>query len=470
MAGTIAARLERLAEAQVWLEECRADSSQTVATWWDRGLSSAAILLVLSPDAVPVRLNREDWQSLLEHVEANAEPQIGTVLARDCKYPGLLARRRCFRWGDHARDALRSIERWIVSLHQSGASERSPFTPARLPWFQGNQDEIETLWQHLGDGSGAAVLFNAAPRSGKTSLAQEFARAASAQFRDVLWIECGGRTAMQITGELASRAGISLDTVSDFSSLYSLIQRHRVLLVFDDVTEAGPWASLPPERASVLFTTRSSELNLAPHVRIIPVRSPEIFVTQAPTEPVDRSLWQSMAICRPQGFPLELAARIAGVDQGTARTACERMILERLIDPLDAAGTRFRLGAGSPDTAGEALQRRHAEALLEVFSNWRKRPGPCEESIAELDAAFQWAFLSDWSLAIGLAASVCAFLNARGRRPEAAHVYTQLQQAARERRDLEVIEQCSWELSWIQDGGGEIRPVAAMRDQLVLDF
>ena len=55
VAAMIAARLERGAEAIVWLDECGGHSGQTIAATWEAGLSSAAILLLLSPEAVPQR-------------------------------------------------------------------------------------------------------------------------------------------------------------------------------------------------------------------------------------------------------------------------------------------------------------------------------------------------------------------------------------------------------------------------------
>ena len=83
VAAVIAARLERGAETNVWLDECGSHSGQTVAAAWEAGLTSAAILLLLSPDAVPPGLHREDWQSLLRHLERNSDPPVSAVLIED---------------------------------------------------------------------------------------------------------------------------------------------------------------------------------------------------------------------------------------------------------------------------------------------------------------------------------------------------------------------------------------------------
>src|SRR5258708_22824563 len=97
----IAARLERGAEAKVWLDECGSHSGPTIAATWEAGLSSAAIMLLLSPEAVPQRRGRADWELVLKHLERKAEPPMGAVLLRDCLFPGLLARTRFFRLTDH---------------------------------------------------------------------------------------------------------------------------------------------------------------------------------------------------------------------------------------------------------------------------------------------------------------------------------------------------------------------------------
>jgi len=472
-AGTIAARLERRAEAKVWLDECGSHSGATVAAAWEAGLSSAAILLLLSPSAVPQRLRREDWQSLLQHLESGREPPLGAVLLGDCQYPRLLERKRFFRWEDPARDALRAIERWIVSLHQQ--SEPLSFVPDPLPWFQGRQQELDTLWETLVDNAGVAVLTNAAPRSGKTSLAQEFARAAREHFRDILWVECGDRSPISIASELAVQLGASLDNSMDLNRLSALIQEHRLLVVFDDASDETPIVAPPDGRASVLITTRSSECGWRPDIRVLQIENAGCPVPEQPSAGSNFfKLCEAISVCRPQGFPVELAARIANLDVTEMGAACQHLVEQRWIDPLDAPRGRFRLGAGSLAQEnfgehGERLRQRHAAALSEALAEWRKRPDKCKSLLAELDCGLEWAMRLDWSLATTLADRAFAFLGEQDRLPEAADIYTRLRQAALERRDSRVVENCTWELSWIQDERGEIRQ-APLGGQLALEF
>jgi hypothetical protein len=471
----IRARLERGAEAMVWLDECGGHSGQTVAATWEVGLSSAAILLLLSPEAVPQRRGREDWELALKHIEGNAEPPLGAVLLRDCSFPRLLERKRFFRWTDHPREVLRAIEKWVISLHQQG--ELPAFLPAHLPWFQGRERELDALWETLADDAGVVVLANSAPGSGKTSLAHEFARAASGHFRDILWIECGSRSQASIAGELASQLGVRLDEPVEESlvRLEGLIGEHRLLLVLDDVMEETPILAPLEGRCSVLITTQSGELKLPPHVRIMHVEN-AIHSTLAdlPAGSVERRLWEAISICRRHGFPLELPARIARINGSDAKAAVERLVAQRWIDPVDAAGTRFRVGAISssvklPDADYEMLRRRHAVALNEDLATWRAHPARCKALLAELEIGFQWAMRSDWNLATSLTDRAFAFLKAEGRLPEAARIYTQLRQAAEHKQDERVIQNCSWELSWIWDESGNVfSPVIG--DQLAFRF
>jgi hypothetical protein len=462
VAASICSRLER-AEAKVWLEQC--DSIPEV---WDGGLSSTAILLLLSPDAVPQRWNRGDWEPLLAHVAGNARPPVSSVLIRECAYPKLLGRKDFHRWDDDRPEVvLRALESLVLSLHPE--SESHSFVPARLPWFEGRQSELDELWIALVDKAGAAALSDAEPGSGKTSLAQEFARAASGQFLDVLWIECGGRSRLSVAAELATHIGASLQgSVEEaIAGLEQLIAQHRLLVVLDDVTGDIPISLAPDGRASLLITTR---LPLAGAISVPSFEPPHALADTA-IDPTDLSLWEAMSVCRPQGFPLEFAARIAGMTESDARAASQRLLAHRWIDPVDAGGSRFRLGArGGAAWQSEAARLRHSEVLTQIFAAWRSNPANCGALLAEMDSAFQWALVSNWSVAVRLAERAFGFLTGVGRPHQAVDLYSELRDVARERQDLRVAENCSSELAWIQDDNGDIRRRAVSGDQLALDF
>jgi len=151
IAATIKARLARGAEANVWLDPCGRDTSQPMTAAWEDGLSSTAILLLLSPETIPQRMPREAWELLLDHVKGNAEPPVGAILLAACPYPPLLERRHFFRWSDPATATLRQVERWIIGLHKD---KQPSFLPAPLPWFQARDQDFDALWTGLVDKPG----------------------------------------------------------------------------------------------------------------------------------------------------------------------------------------------------------------------------------------------------------------------------------------------------------------------------
>ena len=453
-AEVMAARFERGAEAKVWLKECG-----PVTEVWDAGLSSAAILFLLSPETVPVRSDRSAWQAVLEH---NGEPPIGSVLVRACSFPKLLERKNFFRWGDPTLPVLREIERWILTLHPQPAPPS--FLPARLPWFAGREREMEQLWETLADGSGTTILLNEASGSGKSSLAQEFARLAGDHFRDIVWVECGRRSPVSIAGEIASAAGLRVEGGPEdlYARVGEVLAEHRLLVVLDDLVGDPPVATVPGGRASVLITARSIEM---PHPEYAQVLRIEAAAAPAP---VQDAFLDAIAACRPQGFPAGLVARIAGCDEEEARAACARLAVERWIDPVETASLRFRCARERPP-AGDAQQRRMA-ALLEIFARWRAQPELCRHCVAEAERTFECALSSDWPAAVELADRLFAFLTDQGRWMEAAQLFEQLRAGAREREDRRVAEHCSRELGWLLDHEGAARRPPEPGDQLSLPF
>jgi hypothetical protein len=151
IADGIAARLERGAEARIIRDEC--SGPDTVAKRWDAGLSSSAIVLLLSSDSVPPKVVRADWGDLLRHVEVGETPPVRAIVVSECKYPPLLGRNGIYRW-DSGPEMLRDVERWLLSLHPAPA--RHPFVPAELKGFASVEEESQRLWREVVDQSGVA--------------------------------------------------------------------------------------------------------------------------------------------------------------------------------------------------------------------------------------------------------------------------------------------------------------------------
>ena len=456
--ATIARRLEACAEARVWFEECGAQ--QTLVEAWETGLRSAATLLALSPASVPARVDRAYWEPVLNYIAGHGGPPLGAVLVRECAYPRLLERSNFFRWADGPRETLRAIERWIVGLH---ASERPSLAPAPLFWFEGRESELERLWETLVDVPGGLAWIQGPAGAGKTSLAQTFARQAEGHFRDVLWVACGDRSAAGVEGDIAAQLN------------GAPLAEHRLLLILDDVTGPLPWLAHAGGRASVLVTARTGGAEPPSDARVIALAPPSPAPLEEPQDQGERRLWQAMSICRPQGFTLDLAARLAEIEQVEAGIACEALARRRLVDPLDRRDNRFRMSEASRAAARlgadiEPLRRRHAELLHEAFQHWADAPVRPLAYLPELAPALDWACTADWSLAVRLTWHAYAFLRSQGRLAEGAETLVRLRDEAERHGDQDAAGICADELSWALDSSGapRRRPEAAV--QLALEF
>lgn len=165
--------------------------------------------------------------------------------------------------------------------------------------------------------------------------------------------------------------------------------------------------------------------------------------------------------------------RIAGIKPSEVQAACARLIGSRLVDPVDNVRGWFRLSASSIAAAGDLLEvaRRHAEIVHEIASGWAEEPDSTRQYIAEFMPAFRWAADHNWALAQRIIRHAFAFLRHHGRLAEGGEMLVALRDAAEQRCEWEVSEECAWELSWIR-GLPYLRAARAPMDdvQLNLDF
>jgi hypothetical protein len=468
-AQAIAARLERSTGFHIVVDD--SDSESVAAKGTDGLTSSSAILLLLSPGSVPPGAGREHWGQLLDHIASRAEPPVASLLLRECRYPRLLERAPLFAAG---REAPRRIEAWAVGL-ESLPRERC-FEPARLPWFEGRDKELEWLWDVLVDRAGAAVLAGEAPACGKTSLAQEFCLRAREHFLDIVWCACGDRSLASIVAELAEQLEAEIPEAADdmLAELVRLAGRHRTLLVFDGLSPALRISTGTLGRGSVLVTARSlaEEMEHASCVlRLEPRPGPAL---EPPGDPAAMMLWRAMAVCSPGAVPADFAARVAGIDPAGASAALARLVDARLAEPLDELRGLLRLSAASVAAAGEDLEEmrsRHARLLREEFSTPRRDQRPDRRLVVELARAFRWALHADWPLAASLARHGFDFLRQAGRVPEGVELLTALRDAAIARGDGQQAADCDWELHFVQNASyrGPAR-APAPGDQFSFDF
>jgi hypothetical protein len=455
LAERIAARLRITAEANIWCDQLA--NHQTVVDVWGAGLSMSAVLLVISPHSVPRQLNRADWEELIAYRIGNQVPPVGILVAEDCKYPKLLDRGRVFRWQEeNSTSLLREMQQWLISLHKGAG--RLDLASCALP--PDRAAEVDELWGKLVDQPGVQIL-RGAPGSGKTALAQWFARQARGHFRDTIWVDCAGRGHAWMVEEVAGQLG-SQGECTGWAEVCRMAAAHRLLLVLDDVAVAPGLDGLYGGRASAIVTVSNGQLAGGSEIA-------------QPAPGPDGTLWQAMAVCRRNGFPFEFAARIAELETEEARESRLRLIEAGLVDALDATGARDRMSKQSQAAAlrssrsrAAELQRRHAELLRTAFV---QRTDDRKRYTGELAPAMEWAYHSDWRLAVELGLRAFAFLKGDGRLVAAGETIESLRAEAVRRGDARVEEECTWELSWIETRAGAMRSFTpAGGAQLAFEF
>lgn len=257
----IAERIQLSSVLKVKLEICREGQ---ILEAFEMGRGAAAVILVLTPEAVPAQFQLSDWADLLEAKEV----RLGCVLAEDCRHPKLLERGKFWRGQDSQQ--LRGISEWAMAM-----TERPSFRVAPVDGFVGRQAEMEELFVGLTDQVGRVALVNEWPGSGKTGLAQQFARQSDGHFEEIVWLDCAQRR-----------------------PFFPVDPERRTLLILDDVTDE--LRDLPEGRVSILATSRKA-LRGWPLMRIEAGDYPELGFANGGR----RNLYAAAVHGRQQGVALD---------------------------------------------------------------------------------------------------------------------------------------------------------------------
>jgi len=492
LAQELAAFLERGAGVEVLLEEGEMRPSEDLIAKVQEGLSADVVLVLLSPESVPGRWVLERWKSVFWDQAAEAATALATLLCRDSKFPELLRRRNFFDLRQNRLAAFRAIKRWLMGL--SPPPREAPFVPARQPWFAGRDAELEGLSATLADAPGMAVVAHPAAGAGKTALALEFAHRHQEDFDAIFWLTCGSRRVASLAGDLAAQLGARLDRdlESNLNELRRLCARHRCLLVLDDAVASTAAVLAPRGRTSVLITTRCNDLAATLSAVSFPLVGPLQYAAQlgdatGKLDPAQQSMLAALCACAPSGFPLDMAARTAGVDLREARDIVASFLAKGLLAPLDENGPRFlvpalaRAAAASPGDA--KWRRRHALTAAEVFDAQTSAGPDLIAYLPDLQHALGWALdasgdPANWELACKLARRAVAWARVHDRLAEAFEILQDWSRAAEQRGDHRVLEDCAWEQIWILEHWGrssEARVLDEIRrkqysDQLAFDF
>jgi len=141
----------------------------------------------------------------------------------------------------------------------------------------------------------------------------------------------------------------------------------------------------------------------------------------AALDPAPRKLLAAMSACAPEGFYLDLAGEIAGLDESGALEALQQVIARSLAEEVDRTDRRYRLHALVREAArGGAFGPQHAEAIGRRFESWEAKWRRCEQELPDFQLALEWALKNaSHSLARALAYKGYSLTKRVGRLAEA---------------------------------------------------
>jgi hypothetical protein len=346
----------------------------------------------------------------------------------------------------------------------------------------GFEAEMKILRDALADTSETVVVFGP-ERSGKTTLALEFARRHEDDFEWMVWLSAAGRPLVEIAGDFAWQLGLRLPhrLAENLAELRRRCAERRSLVVIDGASEPDIAELVPDGSASVLVTTADVEVSAAfPGGRLELDECRDPLGISEDVSAHERALLAAIAACAPGGFEPEEAAAIAGLEDDEARAA---------LASLRSRGLAWELGRNSgslwtgpfisPPAHGVAAL--HARVAASRAGRWASHPEP-ERLLSGLLHATRWSIsqpdVETWNLSRGLSQAAVAILRHTGRLAEAFFLMRQFEQAARRRDDRRALDSCLWEQAWILEAWGENAAAEALHrergqfcaDQMSLQF
>jgi hypothetical protein len=247
-------------EIQVWLDEREIAPGQNIVSRIGEGLDAEFVLLILSPDSVDSSWVKEEWTDAFWEQINNRQTKLAGVLYRDCRIPRLLRNKKYFDLRTNQQQGFREILTFLLT-QRAIPPPRINQLPSRPPLFIGRESELTELRARLQQ-PGSLISVPGRPGQGKTALALEFAHRHQQDFEAVYWLPCESLSLPLIAGELARLLGQKpegdLDQV--VRDLKDYCARKRCLLILDNVADEEPGKLIPGGAASVLVTTRLSNL------------------------------------------------------------------------------------------------------------------------------------------------------------------------------------------------------------------
>ena len=242
IARELAQFLERNIDCAVSLDEALIDAKRDLIDAAERGLSADAAIVLLSPASVPKIWKRERWEPILFNGDTDNPSPLGFALIRECKFPELLRRGAFFDFSKDRAHAAREARHWLTK--REGVPARTTVQ--------------ENLRLSIADTPGIA---EAVPQD----LARSFATTYRSDFESVHRIDCFGRSAAGILGDLGASTGVPLsgNVAENRESLAHECATHRWLFVLEGLS--------PEHREAVSFGGRTSVIICGNYVPSTPV-------------------------------------------------------------------------------------------------------------------------------------------------------------------------------------------------------
>jgi hypothetical protein len=153
-------------------------------------------------------------------------------------------------------------------------------------------------------------------------------------------------------------------------------------------------------------------------------------------EPAPRQLLAAMSACAAEGFHLDLAAEIAGLDKASALGALQQLIARSLADEVDRSDRRYRMHTLVREAAnGRAFEQQHAEAVRHRFDSWETNWARCEQDLPDFQLAFAWGLQNAGdSWVQGMAYNAYCLTRRVGRLTEAFDLCERMRRGAEEQQ------------------------------------
>src|SRR5271165_1955364 len=252
--------LGREGEIKVWLDEGEIAPGHNVVGRIAAGLGSQFVLVVLSPNSVDSEWVKKEWTDAFYEQTNNGKVKVLAVLYQDCQIPPLLRTTKQFDLRRNHPDGFRQIRTFL--LEQRPAPPRHiNHLPVRPPVFIGRDKELADLRERLKQ-PGALVHLSEMPGRGKSTLALEFAHRCQQDFEAVYWLPCQSGSLASIASELQRQLKLKIegDLPEIVRELKGVCADKRCLLILDNVDDESPGELIPGGAASVLVSTRRTNL------------------------------------------------------------------------------------------------------------------------------------------------------------------------------------------------------------------